>query len=101
MIVVQVTYTVNEAYVDTNKALIHTFLADFEKLDDTQFLYSILQTEDGQTFIHTSHYKHKEIQETLLNTASFLRFQEQRDKNLIAAPKIEVLQYMGASRPVL
>ena len=100
MIVVKVTYTVNDEYVNTNKELIQKFLTDFKKLDSTQFLYSILQTEDGKTFIHTSQYKNKEIQQILLNTPSFLRFQEQRDKNLVSDPKIEFLSYVGASKEV-
>lgn len=101
MIVVRVTYTVKEAYVGQNKELIRTFLSDFQKLDPTQFLYSILQSEDGNTFTHTSQYKNKEIQQTLLNTASFLHFQEQRDKNLASEPKIEFLHYVGASKEVI
>ena len=100
MIVVKVTYTVNDAYVNTNKELIQVFLTDFKKLDNTQFLYSIFQNEDGKTFIHTSQYKDKEIQKILLNTPSFLHFQEQRDKNLASEPKIEFLNYVGASKEV-
>lgn len=100
MIVVKVTYTVKDEYVNTNKEMIQAFLTDFKKLDGTQFLYSILQGEDGKTFIHTSQYKNKEIQQILLNTPSFLRFQEQRDKNLTSEPKIEFLNYVGASKEV-
>lgn len=101
MIVVQVTYSVNEAYVNTNKELIQKFLIDFEQIDSTQFLYSICQTTDGKTFIHTSQYKNKDIQQRLLSTPSFVYFQEQRDKNLISDPKIEFLNYVGASKPVI
>lgn len=100
MIVVKVTYTVNNEYVTTNKEMIQKFLTDFKKLDNTQFLYSILQTEDGKTFIHTSQYKNKDIQQELLNTPSFLLFQKQRDKNLVSEPKIEFLNYVGASKEV-
>ena len=39
MISVQVTYTVNDEYVNTNKELIQKFLKDFKKLDNSQFLY--------------------------------------------------------------
>ena len=98
MIVVKVTYTVKDEYVNPNKEMIQAFLTDFKKLDGTQFLYSILQSEDGKTFIHTSQYKNKEIQQVLLNTPGFLRFQEQRDKNLASEPKIEFLNYVGASK---
>lgn len=100
MIVVKVTYTVNDTYVNTNKEMIQAFLADFKKIDSTLFLYSILQTEDEKTFIHTSQYKNKEIQQTLLKTPTFLRFQEQRDKNLASEPTIEFLNYVGASKEV-
>ena len=100
MIAVKVTYTVKDEYVDSNKKLIEKFLTDFKKLDHTQFLYSIFQSEDGKTFIHTSQYKNKEIQQTLLNTLSFLHFQEQRDKNLASKPTIEFLNYVGASKEI-
>lgn len=100
MIVVKVTYTVNDEYANTNKELIQKFLSDFKKLERTQFLYSIFQSEDGKTFIHTSQYKNKDIQQVLLNMPSFLHFQEQRDKNLASEPKIEFLKYVGASKEV-
>lgn len=100
MIVVKVTYTVEETYVNTNIEMIQNFLADFKKLDGREFLYTILQTEDGKTFVHTSQYKNKEIQQVLLNTPSFLRFQEERDKNLASEPQIEFLQFVGASKDV-
>src|SRR5690554_7730135 len=63
MIVVKVTYTVNDEYVNTNKELIQALLTDFKKLDQTQFLYSIFQSKDGKTFIHTSQYKNKDRSE--------------------------------------
>lgn len=100
MIVVKVTYTVTNEHVNANKELIQRFLADFKTLDQTQFLYSIFQSSDEKTFIHTSQYKNKEIQQTLLNTKSFLHFQEQRDKHLVSEPKIELLNYIGASKEV-
>lgn len=100
MIVVKVTYTVNDEYVHTNKEMIQKFMTDFNKLDNTQFLYSVFQAEDGKTFIHLSQYKSKDIQHVLLNTPSFLHFQEQRDKNLASEPKIEFLNYIGSSKEV-
>lgn len=49
-------------YVNTNKKMIQNFLADFKKLDETEFLSSILQTENGKIFVHTSQLKRiKEI----------------------------------------
>lgn len=100
MIAVKVTYKVNDAYVTDNKERIQSFLADFEQLDNTQFVYTVLQGADKNSFIHLSQYKNKEIQQALLNVPSFLYFQEQRDKNLIAEPVIEVLNYIGSSRDV-
>lgn len=100
MIVVKVTYTVRDAYVNTNREMIQAFLADFRKLDPTQFLYTIVQTADGNTFMHTSQYKNKDIPQVLLNTPSFRRFQQQRDAHLLSEPIIEFLTYVGASREV-
>lgn len=101
MIVVKVTYTVNENYVNQNREMIHKFLSDFKNLDRTQFLYTILQTKDKKTFIHISQYTNQDIQQVLLTTPSFLDFQEQRDKNLTSEPMIEVLSFIGASQDVL
>ena len=98
MIVVKVTYTVRDEYVSTNEKLIQEFLTDFKALDNTQFLYTILQSEDSKTFIHISQYTNNEIQQTLLNTGSFLHFQEQRDKNLASEPNIEFLNFTGSSK---
>lgn len=98
MIVVKVEYTVNDDYVNTNREMIYTFLTDFKKLDHTQVLYTIFQTADSNTFIHISQYKNKKIQDVLLHTPSFLRFQEERDKNLASKPKIEVLTPFGNSK---
>ena len=100
MIVVKVTYTVNEEYVNTNKEMIQNFLEDFKKLDNTQFLYSIYQSIDLKTFTHTSQYKNKDIQQVLLNTPSFLFFQKERDKNLVSEPIIEFINYIGISKEV-
>ncbi len=101
MIVVKVTYTVNDKYTDMNKEMIQKFLTDFEKLDNTQFLYSIFQSEDHKTFTHISQYANKDIQQVLLNTQSFLYFQEQRDKNLASGPRIEALNFIGSSKEIL
>lgn len=101
MITVRVTYTVNEDYIKTNKEMIQKFLTDFKTLDTSQFLYTIFQTADDKTFIHTSQYKNKEIQQVLLNRPCFLQFQEQRDKNLASQPTIEFLNYVGASKEVV
>ncbi|WP_270087140.1 putative quinol monooxygenase [Sphingobacterium sp. SYP-B4668] len=101
MIVVKVKYTVKEAYVNANKQLIEEFLTDFRSLDSSRFLYSVFQTENDSTFVHISQYADQDIQQNILGTPSFLRFQTQRDKNLTSAPHIEVLEYIGASKDVL
>lgn len=100
MIVVKVTYTVNDAYIDTNKSLVQAFLQDFKKLDNTQFLYTVLQNKDEKTFLHISQYKNNEIQQVILNTPSFLHFQKQRDKNIISEPVIEMLNFIGSSADI-
>jgi quinol monooxygenase YgiN len=101
MIAVKVTYTINEEYISSNKQRIETFLQDFKKLNNGEFLYSVFQKNNGSTFVHLSQYANETIQQQLLNVPSFLAFQEERDKNLSAAPQIEMLKYVGASREVL
>jgi len=97
MIVVKVTYSVHDDYVHMNKKMIESFLKDFRKLDGTQFLYTILQGGESNTFVHISQYKNKEIQDQLLRIPSFVLFQEQRDKNLAVEPKIEFMNFIGSS----
>lgn len=101
MIAVKVEYTVNEDYAAANRDLIQAFLNDFKDLDGTQFLYSVFSIQGSNAFVHLSQYKNKEIQQVLLNTPSFLYFQEQRDKNLASEPVIETLEYVGGSKEIL
>lgn len=77
--------------------MIKSFLNNFRKLDGTQFLYTILQGGESNTFVHISQYKNREIQDHLLKVPSFLHFQEQRDKNLAVEPKIELMNFIGSS----
>ncbi|MGE8426254.1 MAG: hypothetical protein ACN6O7_00190 [Sphingobacterium sp.] len=98
MIVVKVTYSVHDDYIHTNKKMIESFLEDFKRLDGTQFLYTILQSGESNSFVHISQYQNKEIQDQLLNIPSFLKFQEQRDKNLATEPKIELMSFIGSSK---
>lgn len=100
MIAVKVTYTVKEDYADTNKKHIQTFLNEFEKLDNSQFTYTIYQVHGGPTFIHMSQYANETIQKELLNVPSFLEFQKQRDLNLLVEPTIEILSLIGSSKKI-
>ncbi len=97
MIRVIVTYTVNESYVSKNKENISEFLKDFNSLDAERFRYAIYQKENKNTFTHISEYKDEVIQKELLNTPSFLSFQQQRDQNLQVKPVIEILDKVGSS----
>ncbi|WP_028787320.1 hypothetical protein [Terrimonas ferruginea] len=101
MITVKVTYTIHEGHVSVNKQLIEAFLQDFTNLDNSRFLYTIFQKNDGCTFVHLSQYQDKAMQEELLKVPSFLQFQQERDKNLTGEPQIEILNYVAASRGVL
>lgn len=100
MIVVKVTYSVKPGYVITNKEAIENFLTDFKKLDSSQFLHSVFQIDGENTFVHLSQYQNKHIQQALLNTESFLKFQQQRDQNLASEPQIEFLNFIGSSKKV-
>lgn len=95
MIAVKVSYTVNEDYIASNKEMIKAFLKAFEALDGQQFQYAVFQKENSGSFVHLSQYQNKEIQEQLLNIPEFLKFQEQRDKNLASEPEIEWLNAVG------
>ncbi len=98
MINVIVTYTVPKEFVDKNLVNIQTFLKDFNFLDQNQFRYQVLQTEDKNTFVHISKYDNKEIQNELLNIPSFLKFQKERDESCDdIQQKIEVLEFVRSS----
>lgn len=97
MISVLVTYQVEPAFVEQNKANIQQFLSDFEQLDASKFNYSVSVKEDGVSFVHFSQYADENIQQELLNVPSFKAFQEMRDASgLNGSHKVEILQLVGS-----
>jgi quinol monooxygenase YgiN len=101
MITVKVTYTVKPEFVAQNKQNINAFIADFQEMNNSDFRYNVYINSDGATFVHISHYKNKEIQQQLLNTASFLEFQKQRDYSGINdSHKVEVMEFLNASHEI-
>ncbi|WP_113661376.1 hypothetical protein [Pedobacter nanyangensis] len=102
MIAVQVTYQINAEFVEENKRNIAAFLADFRELLHSKFLYHVYVKQDGLTFVHVSMYESEEIQQQVLNTPSFVHFQQQRDeKGLIGSPTIEKLEHIGSSLRII
>ncbi|MFN0254172.1 hypothetical protein [Pedobacter ureilyticus] len=98
MIAVQVTYKVKVDFVAENKSNISTFLADFKEMHTSRFLYNVYVKEDGLTFVHVSMYENAEIQQQVLNTPSFVKFQQRRDESGLAElPIIENLTHLGSS----
>ena len=88
MFAVKVEYEVFPEYEGENKDRIQDFLKAFEGLDNSRFRYSVFQDRESKRFIHLSEYKDEVIQTELLSNPIFLKFQEQRDKNLKEAPSI-------------
>ena len=102
MITVQLTYKINDAFVDQNKSNISAFLADFKNKKKSNFLYHVNLKEDGVTFVHLAMYETEEIQRELLAMPSFLRFQQERDeKGIIGVAVIENLMHLGSSLGVV
>lgn len=102
MITVMVSYQVNPGFVQENKNNIHLFLADLKKLDTSAFQYTVYTKQDGVTFVHHSVYKNEEIQKAVLNTPSFVRFQQLRDESgLNGTHQVEVLSYVASSQTLL
>ncbi len=102
MITVQVTYKVNDTFVDQNQSNISAFLADFKNKKTSNFLYHVNLKEDGVTFVHLAMYETEEIQRELLATPSFLKFQEERDESgIIGDVVIENLTHLGSSLGVI
>jgi len=102
MIIVKVTYTVNAGFVEQNQQNIAAFMADFREIAGNEFHYNIYLQADGQTFVHLSHFGNKEIQQSALNTASFKRFQQERDNlGLVSPAQIEELSLVDATRSPL
>ncbi|WAC39654.1 hypothetical protein [Pedobacter sp. SL55] len=98
MIAVQVTYKVKADFVEENKNNINTFLADFKEMQTSRFLYHVYVKEDGLTFVHVSMYESAAIQEQVLSTPSFVKFQQHRDESgLTELPIIENLTHLGSS----
>lgn len=102
MISVKVTYTVDPTFVAQNKQNISSFLADFKKLKQYNFMYNVFLMDDGLTFLHVGMYEREEDQQQVLNVPSFLKFQEERDQSgLINQPKIEEMTLVGSSLNVI
>lgn len=98
MIKVIVTYTVKSEFLEENKNNINLFLEDFKNLNEKNFEYEVFCTEDNCSFVHISSYKNAEIQQKILNTPSFLAFQNARDKSgLVVEPKISILNFVGSN----
>lgn len=98
MIAIQVTYTVKPNFVETNRANIGAFLADFKAMQTSNFLYHIYVKEDGLTFVHLSMYENEEMQREVLATPSFIKFQQERDEQgLDGTPLVEELKHLGSS----
>jgi len=91
MFAVKVEYSVNESYETQNKNRISKFLEAFKSLDQSRFRYSVFQDKNNHRFIHLSEYQDEEIQKELLSNKLFLKFQEERDKNLKEKPIITFL----------
>jgi len=102
MINVTVSYTVKPEFVAENRRNIQNFLADFKKMDNAKFIYTVDLKNDGLTFVHSSRYTDATIQQEVLNVPSFLEFQKKRDESgLNDSHKVEILEYIGSSKPIL
>ncbi len=98
MKIAKVTYTVKAEFVQKNQENINLFMADFKKMNSTDFRYTAYLCADDKTFVHLSHYQNDEIQKQLLAVPSFKSFQKQRDDSgLEVSPKIEMMQLIDTS----
>ena len=99
MIYVKVSYTVKPEFAPKNQDNIQAFLTDFRQLDPSGFRYEVFTLQDGITFLHLSSYVDQTVQHKILNTASFLEFQKQRDQSgLDGSHKVEILNCIGHSK---
>jgi hypothetical protein len=102
MITIKVSYTVKPEFVIKNKENIAVFLEDFKKMNADNFKYSVYLLDDGVTFVHFSSYSNETVQQEVLNVPSFKAFQQKRDESgLNNSHKVEVLNFVGSSFPVL
>ena len=101
MITFKAVYTVKPAFVQQNQENIRSFIKDFQELNNVDFRYNVYLGADGKTFIHISHYKNAEIQQTLLAVPSFKYFQEQRDNSgLEEQPNLEEIVLIDSSSSI-
>ena len=101
MIIVKVSYTVQSAFVKQNQENINLFMIDFKKMNTDEFRYVSYLCEDGKTFVHISHFQSEEIQNSLLQTPSFVSFQKQRDdSDLESQPQIEFMKIVASSEEI-
>lgn len=74
---VKVQYTVQESYVETNKANIARVMAALRKLNNPHLKYSTFLLDDGKTFVHFAMRENEEAQAILPNLAEFQQFQKE------------------------
>lgn len=102
MITALVSYTIKPEFIEENRANIRKFMKDFQQLDPDTFVYNVFVKEDGVSFVHMSSYKDQIIQQQILNTPSFLEFQQKRDASgLEGSHGVSLLDFVDSSQKIL
>jgi len=95
---VQVTYTVQPEYVETNKANIKKVMDSIKANPIDGMYYSSCLMEDGQTFVHTNIAKDDETMSRLNDVESFTAFRMAlKASGPVSPPKQTKFDPVGAS----
>jgi len=98
MKMINVTYTVKQAFASENHKNVQTFINDLARINNPDLRYLASLDKDGKTFNHFAFYKNDGAQKVLFDLPSFQTFQKKRDESgLEAPPQIRELQLIAAS----
>lgn len=77
-----ISYTVPEAFAETNKKNIAAFLKEFGEYGASKFKYQVLVREDGVSFMHIASFQDEKTWEEMVVLPTYAAFTEQRDANM-------------------
>jgi len=95
---IRVIYTVQEAYVEQNKANIAQVMKDLRALNNPNTKYASYLEEDGLTFMHFAQYPDEETSQLLNSLPSFAKFRKElKESRPTSPPKAISLSLVGSA----
>ena len=97
MIIVKTQYTVNEDFVQQNRANIKSMIDGLRLLERHDIKYTAYVLKDGKTFVHLAQYQEKDAQDMFLDFHAFKYFSRERDLHLEVQPESVEMSLVGST----